>query len=327
MNIEAFDPSAAADLDDAARIETAYRREVLGDAEPPSTPEENRSRLHLGRDDISTTMLFVRDGGERIAMSFLDIRTGHGNEHMAWLEDLYVLRSHRRRGIGRALLDANIEVARAAGRTLIVGAYNSENVDGEAFVKAIGGRTDTADRQNRVRTADLDRALLESWVRPPPGYSLVQFDGACPDDLLDDFVAMNRVMNDAPRPDSLGDDEFTSEHRRASERERHEQGIDYWFAGARHDETGRLAAYTEMTLAPFTPWFVEQGDTAVHPAHRGHGIGRWIKAVNALRVLDERPEARVIETWNDGSNRWMLAINDAMGFAPVATWIETELDV
>jgi len=327
MRIEQLDPQSSADLEDAARIETEYRREVLGLDEPPSTAEENRKRLRLGRDDISTTLLFVRDGGERVGMSFVDIRRGHGNEHMAWLEDLYVLRSHRRRGFGRALLDANIDIARAAGRTLVVGGYNGGNADSEAFVKAIGGRPGNVERQNRVRTADLDRALLASWLTPPAGYSLVQFDGRCPDELLAGFVAMNAVMNDAPRPDSLGDDVFTAGHRRESEREIEAQGIDYWFAGARHDESGALAAYTEMVLAPFTPWFVEQGDTAVHPDHRGHGIGRWIKAVNALRVLDERPDASVIETWNDGTNKWMLAINDAMGFRPVATWIETELDI
>jgi hypothetical protein len=82
-----------------------------------------------------------------------------------------------------------------------------------------------------------------------------------------------------------------------------------------------------MTWRPGKPWLVEQGDTAVHADHRGHRIGWWLKAVNALRVLDEKPNVRFIETWNDGGNRWMLDINDAMGFRPVATWIETELDV
>ena len=41
----------------------------------------------------------------------------------------------------------------------------------------------------------------------------------------------------------------------------------------------------------------------------------------------ELPDAQVIETWNDGSNRWMLAINTEMGFRPVATWIEAELEL
>jgi mycothiol synthase len=327
MRIERLDPASTADLEMAAAIDTEYRREVLGDDEPPSTVEENLERLRVGREDIATAILFVREGEVTVGMSFIDIRQGHGNEHMAWLEDLYILRSHRRQGFGRALLEANIELARAAGRSLVIGGFNEGNVDGEAFAKAVGGRIANSERQNRVRLGDLDRALLESWLQPPPGYSLVQFDGACPGDLLDDLITMAAVMNDAPRTESLDDFVFTADHRRRAEGEMAAIGAEYWFAGARHDASGRLAAYTELTYRPFRPWYVEQGDTAVHPDHRGHGIGRWIKAVNALRVLDERPAARVIETWNDGTNKWMLAINDAMGFAPVATWVEAELDV
>ncbi|MDQ1396172.1 MAG: hypothetical protein QOG64_1431, partial [Acidimicrobiaceae bacterium] len=57
-----------------------------------------------------------------------------------------------------------------------------------------------------------------------------------------------------------------------------------------------------------------QGDTAVDPAHRNRGIGRWLKAAMLLHVMDERPELRRIETENAGSNDAMLGINVALGF-------------
>ncbi|HKY75356.1 MAG TPA: hypothetical protein VJS45_04400, partial [Acidimicrobiia bacterium] len=50
------------------------------------------------------------------------------------------------------------------------------------------------------------------------------------------------------------------------------------------------------------------------------GLGRWLKAVNALRLLDERPDVEFIDTWNAGSNEAMLGINVAMGFAPLENW-------
>ena len=59
--------------------------------------------------------------------------------------------------------------------------------------------------------------------------------------------------------------------------------------------------------------------------HRNLGLGRWLKAANALRLLDERPEVTTIETWNAGVNAAMLAINHAMGFQPVAEWQEWTL--
>jgi hypothetical protein len=39
-----------------------------------------------------------------------------------------------------------------------------------------------------------------------------------------------------------------------------------------------------------------------------------VKAVNALRLLDERPDVAFVMTENAGSNDAMLSINHAMGF-------------
>jgi GNAT superfamily N-acetyltransferase len=327
VNIVELDPDSERDLADAAAVETAYWREVLGEDEPATTVAEILRRLRLKRDDVDGRFLLAREGDETVGMSYIEIRRGFGNEHMAWLEDLYVLAPRRRRGVGRALLEANIDIARAADRSLLIGGYDDGNVDGEAFVAALGMRIANRERQNRVRVDALDRALLESWDRAPDGYSLVQFDGRCPDDLIDHYVRIQAVMNDAPRSESLGDFNLTVAHRRAAESEWLDDGTEYWFAGARHDATGDMAGYTEMIYRPDKPWVVEQEDTAVHPDHRGRSIGKWLKAVNALRVLDERPAATVIETWNDGTNRWMLDINTAMGFRPVVTWVEAELDL
>jgi hypothetical protein len=60
-----------------------------------------------------------------------------------------------------------------------------------------------------------------------------------------------------------------------------------------------------------------QGDTGVRPDHRGHGLGAWMKAVNHLRLADERPDVEWVQTWNADSNEPMLRINRALGFAPV----------
>ena len=331
IRINVVDPSSRRDLADAASLATAYWREVLGPDEPETLPAEMYEELHVGRDDISSTLLLARDGTDAIGLGSIDIRQGMGNEHMAWVEDLFVLPSHRRRGIGSALFDEVVSRAREAGRTLVLGGFDDGNVGGAAFAAHVGAETGHAEKQNRARTADLDRSMLERWVADAvtgaSGYSLVAFDDRCPDDLLGAVTRLAVAMNDAPRTDKLDDFVHTAQHVRAGEAEMAAAGTSLWYVGARHDASGELAGYTELTHNPRTPWLAEQGDTAVIAAHRGHGIGRWLKAVNALRLLDERPEVRVIETWNDGSNTWMLAINDAMGFKAVATWIETELEL
>jgi hypothetical protein len=74
---------------------------------------------------------------------------------------------------------------------------------------------------------------------------------------------------------------------------------------------------------------VWQQGTAVIQAHRGHGLGLWMKAVMLARILAERPQARFIRTGNANTNAQMLAINTRLGFKPAwsgALWQVTLAD-
>jgi GNAT superfamily N-acetyltransferase len=172
--------------------------------------------------------------------------------------------------------------------------------------------------------------MLEGWVRRAKDrahdYSLVCFDGPCPDELLEGFALLTRVMNTAPR--SAGDQDVHSTP--AEVRASHETLLRrmgwVWTACACHEATGKLVGFTQLLATRARPWLGQQWDTGVDPAHRNLGLGRWLKAANALRLLDERPEVTTIETWNAGVNAAMLAINDGMGFRPVADWQEWTLE-
>ena len=83
------------------------------------------------------------------------------------------------------------------------------------------------------------------------------------------------------------------------------------------EATGASAAFTQIFFDPRLPSIIHQGGTATIEEHRGKGIGKWVKARMAQRVLDEMPDARYIRTDNAGTNAAMLAINVAMGFVPV----------
>ena len=102
------------------------------------------------------------------------------------------------------------------------------------------------------------------------------------------------VMNDAPRPEGHGRVALTPSRSCARSRRRAPpRHQDWWNVGVRHDATGELVGLTELYLPADRPWMAFQGDTGVRPDHRGHGLGAWMKAVNHLRLADERPGRRV----------------------------------
>ena len=83
---------------------------------------------------------------------------------------------------------------------------------------------------------------------------------------------------------------------------------------------GSPAGMTQLLVSRHRPEVGQQDDTGVLPAHRGHALGRWLKAANLRLARRHEPALAVVETYNAESNPWMLAINVAMGFRPHVTY-------
>jgi GNAT superfamily N-acetyltransferase len=327
--IEPLDPATASDGDLAGlhALETALDLEALP-GEPVAPLEHRVGEIrHVSRFHIRKAWV-VRHGGQKgqgdiagyAACAHNDLPE---NRHHAevWVA---VDPAVRGLGLGGALLGRAVDAARRWGCTVLdFGARVGG--PGEPFLRSIGAELRMVERRSRCRTADIDRDLLQAWIRRAgeraTGYSLVAWDGRCPDDLVDDFCALTGVMNTAPLEALDWDDErCTVEQWRAREAVEAARRLQTWRLCARHDASGELAGYTEIELPATWPQAAEQGDTGVWPKHRDRGLGRWLKAVNALRLLDERPDVEFIDTWNAGSNEAMLAINVAMGFRPLENW-------
>ncbi len=133
-----------------------------------------------------------------------------------------------------------------------------------------------------------------------------------------DVVAAIRAINTMPREDlQMEDWKITPETVREWERMGRARGQEHRMALVVEESTGASAAFTELFFDPRVPSILHQGGTAMIQKHRGKGIGKWVKARMAQRVLDDLPDARYIRTDNAGTNAAMLAINVAMGFRPV----------
>jgi RimJ/RimL family protein N-acetyltransferase len=77
-------------------------------------------------------------------------------------------------------------------------------------------------------------------------------------------------------------------------------------------------AYTVMFVAADVR-HVQQDDTYVRLAHRGHGLGTLAKARNLRSLASHYPDARHVHTWTAETNGAMRAINERFGFREVET--------
>lgn len=319
--VEPLDLDNADDVTKAAylRVAQASHREAIP-ADGPVPDDELWHEVHnIGAghpkyfwgvwDDNRTELLGV------MCVSWEDYED---NREAAWIE-LDVMAPYRRQKLGATLAQVGIEFAQEQGRPLVgLDACNHVPASWE-FLKAIGAEHKLTGRMSFLRFADVDRALLESWVaraaERASDYELLRWDGPCPDEFVEAFVAEQNVMNTAPIDALEYEDEvFTVTRLRDREKMQAFRRITPITLVARHKPSGEIVAHSDVWLPQRWPTKAYQNDTGVNPAHRERGLGRWLKAQMILNLLAEQPQLDNISTWNAGSNDAMLGINYAMGF-------------
>ena len=309
---------APADLAANTRIFNAAWAEWLpGERPVPDQALVDMDRFSAPPERMDKRLARAADG-RVVGFAFCHWREG---EPGACALRIFVDAVHRRQGVGRALGADLVEEARAAGRTGVT-LDVAPGSAAETGVGSVHGFTPgLVVELNRTEVRSIGRDLLERWRaagEAAAGYSLEAYDDRCPTDhLARDFIAARDVMNDAPRPEGWGEQRFGIDELRGIEDANAAAHQSWWNVGVRHDDSGELVGLTELYLPAHRPWMAFQGDTGVRPDHRGHGLGAWMKAVNHLRLRDQRPAVEVVQTWNASSNEPMLRINRALGFRPV----------
>ena len=288
--------------------------------DPPTELDEAAGRLRMRRNDRRVLRWVVRGGDAMVGHAVLAL-PDLDNQHLAW-SNVTVRPDHRRRGLGTALLREAVATAAVDGRrTLLLEA--DEGSAGEAFCRARGLRAVSRARLSLLRLADVGWADVEALATAAhPGYRLARWTDHCPDELVEQFAVAKAAMNDAPIDDAdIASHVYTAEVIRQNEAGHRAMGFTDWVTVAVHEQTGAVAGLTELVPGPPPRSF--QDDTAVVPAHRGSGLGLWIKADMLLRLRAERPDMTEVITGNAASNAHMLRINTRLGFRPhraMAEW-------
>ncbi|MDN5668746.1 MAG: hypothetical protein L0G87_10155 [Renibacterium salmoninarum] len=147
-----------------------------------------------------------------------------------------------------------------------------------------------------------------------PDYELRSWQDHCPEELAAAFAELRSMMStDAPQGEAKMDEQVWDAARvRRIEAFRAGQGASVQVTAARHRGTGELVGYTELSWHPGRPVSALQSDTLVVRAHRGHGLGIWIKTANLRAACQRWPSVERIYTGNAEENAPMLRINQAM---------------
>jgi GNAT superfamily N-acetyltransferase len=313
VQIVALDPGTASDADLAgAHAAQAAAAAVDRPLDPRPLLADLVDRFRDVRPDRRKIYLAARTRASTVGYAVLQLSLVD-NPRMG-LVIVEVHPDHRRRGIGTALLCGVLAEMTAAGRTVLF-AETDAGGPGDGFATAHGLRVVETDRVSLLRLADVDWPDVEAAAAgSPPGYRLVSTVGRTPDELLESYTRARTAMNDAPH--GAADLEafvFTPEWVRDAETALRKLGeLRLVFAVA---ADGEVAGFTEV-LVGRQPQRAHQHDTAVVPAHRGHGLGLWIKSAMLVALRAERPDVTEIETGNSTANQHMLAINQRLGFRP-----------
>lgn len=298
---------------------------VAADAAPVDEPQspppvrESEAAALRGRPRPGETRLcwLAFDGTEPAGTASLSLLEPP-NLDLGWTH-VTVRPSWRRRGVGTALLEAAVDAVRSVSRGAVLSEV-AEGSPGERWATGHGFREVLREPQSVLDLTRVGASLLADVAgRDHAGYRLARWTGRVPEEFAASYATAKESMADAPTGDSGWQQTPWDERTlRDSEARIAEQGIEtYGTLTVAPD--GSVAGLTETHVDPRSPRRAGQEDTIVVRAHRGHGLGLWMKAdlIEALRA--HRPEVTEISTWNAATNDHMLAINRTLGFT-VQTW-------
>jgi GNAT superfamily N-acetyltransferase len=324
---------ARADADDAADyrefVDTRNAIEIAA-YQSPDRYLSPADILPFFQDEEAPVRLFgVRVGGELVAFSLLETKADDPGR--LWIT-LYVQAEHGRQGIGTALLQhAEARAAHEGRSTLLIYASSAE-APGERlaaptgfgslpagnpevrFLLAHGYRLEQVERGSRL--------ALPVSITPresPPDYRLHYWDRHTPERWLEDLALLyTRISTDAP---SAGLDEpedvYTVERVLEFEATHAASPRTRVVVAVEHIPSGHLAGFSELRVPDDPLRALSQGTTLVLREHRGRRLGALLKEANLERVQREYPGHPAVLTFNAEENRYMLDVNEQLGFVPI----------
>ncbi|WP_345750513.1 GNAT family N-acetyltransferase [Microbacterium rhizophilus] len=165
-----------------------------------------------------------------------------------------------------------------------------------------------------------DRLLDEALATAGPDYRTAWWAGPTPPEYADGYAAaIARMYSDPPTGD-MASEQAAWDAARVFERDERfaEAGTLIGVTLVIHTPSGRVAAFNELTIGPDRTRPTSQWGTLVMPEHRGHRLGSIVKCVGLKRWHEHVPQSPRVSTFNAEENRYMLDVNEKVGFVPAS---------
>jgi mycothiol synthase len=315
--ITPFNPAAAsnAELAEYAQLEVAAS--AVDDPDEPVTADSALARLTRQPSPYQRRLRWVArdvETAELVGVAYL-VLFGTADSDLAAIS-ITVHPGRRRRGTGTALLG---HLATAAGSRQCLFMENLQaGTAGQAFADHHGFAVVQRTVQLSLDLAAADKAC---WQIPAvPGYRLACWTGSAPDDLLASYAAARNAIREAPRGAmSFTEPQWSPQRVRDEEAMVRARNGELRAVAVVHEKTSEVAGLTYLAVYQHRADLADQEDTAVLAAHRGHGLGVWMKAANLQRLAGSRPDVRRVRTSNAADNEHMLRVNRQLGFVEAAS--------
>lgn len=294
---------------------------AVNTARPLDAPSGRYGLRVLGADDELRADQVI--GSLRVILPLLDnLENVHDIE-------ISVRADWRRRGIGRVLASVAELIAVRRGRKTLLGYLDSDASDapdalrprdGEfsiapspatAFAQAMGYRLAQAERHSVQHLAGYP------FVTPqvPAGYHLVSWLGPTPSEYLDHVADLLHAMStDTPTSEVDFQEELWDAARVRAMDTNVAESSQLLTTLAIHAADQTAAGFTQLNRLHDKPAVVNQWNTLVAAAHRGHGLGLVLKQANLAELARHWPDAERVHTWNASENDYMWKINQTLGY-------------
>lgn len=255
-------------------------------------------------------------GGGRV-LAWLDgnpVGSGGAGRAYSYPEDfpglwgnISVLPEHRRRGVGTAILAALMDLARAAGKTMLTGRTTEDRVESLAFLAHRG-----FSEHERMKALRLDLAGVQPPAVEPPAGIMVTSLEARPDLVENVYAVALEALPDIPGDGPMAPGTLEEFRTRDVDREVVPPGA---FMLALEGTSGRVVGYANLMMVPGNPKVAWHGMTAVARAWRGRGVALALKRATIAWAVARGLDA--LETANDTDNAPMRAVNQRLGYRPL----------